>query len=195
MYLAMNKPRFVVTTMHDPEGRECVRDILPGRYAGVFPVGRLDFDAEGLLLLPNDGGMANALHHPSFDVPKTYVDNLNVVIICQQVRLANGSLARRLTSINEIVSYDSVSDSFSFIEVFNWNPVTDTFQFRGFQNSYLLENKIAPRRGLPEEKRRQIYKVLKQRSEVLKRMSEQGKSNFYDVYAVLSKAYKEGLFK
>ena len=129
------------------------------------------------------------------NVPKTYVDNLNIVVIAQQLRLPNGSMGRRLTSINEIVSYDSVSDSFSFIEVFNWNPVTDTFQFRGFQNSYLLENKIAPRRGLPEEKRRQIYKVLKQRSEVLKRMSEQGKTDFYDVYAVLSKAYKEGLFK
>jgi flagellar protein FlaI len=129
------------------------------------------------------------------NVPKTYVDNLNVVIICQQVRLANGSLARRLTSINEIVSYDSIADSFSFIEVFNWNPVDDTFQFRGFQNSYLLENKIAPRRGLPEEKRRQIYKVLKQRSDVLRRIHEQGKSNFYEVYAILAKAYREGLFR
>jgi archaeal flagellar protein FlaI len=129
------------------------------------------------------------------NVPKTYVDNLNVVIICQQVRLANGSLARRLTSINEIVSYDSIADSFSFIEVFNWNPVDDTFQFRGFQNSYLLENKIAPRRGLPEEKRRQIYKVLKQRSDVLRRIAEQGKTNFYDVYAILAKAYREGLFR
>jgi flagellar protein FlaI len=129
------------------------------------------------------------------NVPKTYVDNLNVVVIAQQLRLPNGSLGRRLTSINEIVSYDSISDSFSFIEVFNWNPVTDTFQFRGFQNSYLLENKIAPRRGYPEEKRRQIYKVLKQRSDVLKRITDQGKTDFYDVYAVLSKAYRDGLFR
>ena len=129
------------------------------------------------------------------NVPKTYVDNLNVIIICQQVRLANGSLARRITSINEIVNYDSIADSFSFIEVFNWNPVDDTFLFRGFQNSYLLENKIAPRRGLPEEKRRQIYKVLKQRSDVLRRIHEQGKTNFYEVYAILSKAYREGLFR
>ncbi|OGO32404.1 MAG: hypothetical protein A2Z29_02335 [Chloroflexi bacterium RBG_16_56_11] len=129
------------------------------------------------------------------NVPKTYVDNLNVVVICQQVRLASGSLARRLTSINEIVSYDSVADSFSFIESFNWNPLDDTFTFRGFQNSYLLENKIAPRRGLPEEKRRQIYKILKQRADVLKRMQEQGKTNFYDVYSILSKAYREGYFR
>jgi flagellar protein FlaI len=128
-------------------------------------------------------------------VPKTYVDNLNVVVICQQVRLANGNLARKLTSVNEIVSYDSVADSFSFIETFSWNPLDDTFLFRGFQNSYLLENKIAPRRGLPEEKRRQIYKLLKQRSDVLKRMSEQGKTNFYEVYAILSKAYRDGYFR
>ncbi len=129
------------------------------------------------------------------NVPKTYVDNLNVIVICQQVRLANGSQARRLTSINEIVSYDSIADSFSFIETFAWNPVDDSFLFRGFQNSYLLENKIAPRRGLPEDKRRQIYKVLKQRAEVLKRIADQGKTNFYDVYAILSKAYRDGYFK
>jgi len=129
------------------------------------------------------------------NVPKTYVDNLNVIVICQQVRLANGSLARRLTSINEIVSYDSIADSFSFIETFSWNPVDDTFLFRGYQNSYLLENKIAPRRGLPEDKRRQIYKILKQRAEVLKRIADQGRLNFYDVYAILSKAYRDGYFK
>jgi archaeal flagellar protein FlaI len=129
------------------------------------------------------------------NVPKTYVDNLNVIVICQQVRLANGSLARRLTSINEIVSYDSIGDSFSFIEVFSWNPVDDSFLFRGFQNSYILENKIAPRRGLPEDKRRQIYKVLKQRAEVLKRIADQGRTNFYDVYSILSKAYRDGYFR
>jgi flagellar protein FlaI len=128
-------------------------------------------------------------------VPKTYVDNLNVVVICQQVRLAKGGLGRRITSVNEIVSYDSIGDSFSFIETFSWNPLDDSFLFRGYQNSYLLENKIAPRRGLPEDKRRQIYKVLKQRSDVLKRIQDQGKANFYEVYAILSKAYREGYFR
>jgi flagellar protein FlaI len=129
------------------------------------------------------------------NVPKSYVDNLNVVVICQQVRLASGGLARRLTSINEIVSYDSVADSFSFIESFNWNPLDDSFLFRGFQNSYLLENKIAPRRGFPEEKRRQVYKILKQRADILKRIHEQKKTDFYEVYGILSKAYREGYFR
>ncbi len=129
------------------------------------------------------------------NVPKSYVDNLNVIAICQQVRLSNGHLARRVTSINEIVNYDSVADSFSFIEIFNWNPLDDSFVFRGNQNSYLLENKIAPRRGFPETKRRQIYKLVKQRAEVLRRITEQGKTDFYEVYAILSKAYREGYFR
>jgi flagellar protein FlaI len=129
------------------------------------------------------------------NVPKSYVDNLNVIAICQQVRLANGHLGRRLTSINEIVNYDSVADSFSYIEIFAWNPLDDTFIFRGNQNSFLLENKIAPRRGFPEGKRRQIYKILKQRAEVLRRITEQGKTDFYEVYTILSKAYREGYFR
>ncbi len=73
LYLAMNKPRFVVTTMDDPQGRDCIKDLIPARYAGVFPVGRLDFDAEGLILLTNDGDLAHKIHHPSFDLPKTYI--------------------------------------------------------------------------------------------------------------------------
>jgi len=129
------------------------------------------------------------------NVPKSYVDNLNVVVIAQQVRLPNGRSARRITSINEIISYDSVSDSFSFIESFVWNPVTDSFDFKGYQNSYLLEYKIAPKRGLPEDKRRQVYSLVKQRANILKRVHEQKINNFYDLYAMLSKAYRDGHFR
>jgi len=95
------------------------------------------------------------------NVPKTYVDNLNVIVICQQVRLANGGLGRRLTSINEIVSYDSIGDSFSFIETFSWNPRDDTFLFKGFQNSYLLEYKIAPQAWLPGGKEKTSIQDIK----------------------------------
>ncbi len=65
------------------------------------------------------------------NVPKSYVDNLNLVVIAQQVRLPNGQNARRVTSINEIVGYDSVNDSFSFMEVFRWKPIDDSFDARG----------------------------------------------------------------
>lgn len=72
VYIALNKPRGVVTTAADPQGRPTVLDLvnLPQR---LFPVGRLDQDTEGLLLLTNDGGLAHALTHPSFQVPRVYV--------------------------------------------------------------------------------------------------------------------------
>ena len=71
-YLAFNKPRGVVTTLSDPEGRPTVRDYLRGVRARVFPVGRLDYDSEGLLLLTDDGTLARDLMHPSRGVEKTY---------------------------------------------------------------------------------------------------------------------------
>jgi 23S rRNA pseudouridine2605 synthase len=73
LLVAMYKPRFVMTTMNDPEGRPCIKDLIPKHLQGVFPVGRLDFDAEGLLILTNDGDLSHSLHHPSFHVPKVYV--------------------------------------------------------------------------------------------------------------------------
>jgi len=129
------------------------------------------------------------------NVPKSYVDNLNVVVITSLVRLPNGRNGRRVVSINEIVNYDSVSDSFSFIESFVWNPVNDTFEFKGYMNSYLLEYKIAPRRGIPRDKKRQIYTQVKKRAEVLERIQKQKITNFYDLHGVLSKAYREGYFR
>ncbi len=128
-------------------------------------------------------------------VPKSYVDNLNLVVIAQQVRLPNGQNARRVTSINEIVGYDSINDAFSFMEVFRWKPLDDSFDARGANQSYLLEEKVAMRRGIPYEKRQQIYSQLKQRTEVLKRIQEQKLSGFFELYAVLSKAYREGYFR
>ncbi len=70
---AFNKPRGVITTMSDDEGRPCVGDWLAGRTERLFHVGRLDADTEGLLILTNDGELANRLGHPSFEVDKTYV--------------------------------------------------------------------------------------------------------------------------
>lgn len=73
VYLALNKPRGMLTTMSDEQGRPCVGDLVADRSARVFHVGRLDADSEGLLLLTNDGTLAHRLTHPSFAVPKTYL--------------------------------------------------------------------------------------------------------------------------
>ncbi|GIH19220.1 pseudouridine synthase [Rugosimonospora africana] len=73
VYLALNKPRGVVSTMADERGREAIADFLSNIPERIFHVGRLDADSEGLLLLTNDGGLAHKLMHPSFGVPKTYL--------------------------------------------------------------------------------------------------------------------------
>ena len=71
-YLLLNKPRGVLCTLADPEGRRTVRDLIPVEAGRVYPVGRLDWDAEGVLLLTDDGDLAHRLMHPRFGVERTY---------------------------------------------------------------------------------------------------------------------------
>lgn len=73
LYFLLNKPRGCVTTLSDPEGRPTVRELLKGVRERVFPVGRLDFETEGLLILTNDGEFAQAVSHPSRGCAKRYV--------------------------------------------------------------------------------------------------------------------------
>lgn len=72
VYLMMNKPRGYVTTMNDEMGRKCVTELLEGVDTRVYPVGRLDRNSEGLLLLTNDGNFANSIMHPAKQISKTY---------------------------------------------------------------------------------------------------------------------------
>src|SRR3989338_2460640 len=68
----LHKPRGIMTTRSDPEGRKTVMDLLPENLQSVYPVGRLDFESEGLLLLTNNGELALKLTHPRYETPKTY---------------------------------------------------------------------------------------------------------------------------
>ena len=78
VYFAFNKPKGVLTTMKDPEGRPCIADFLKKlKNKRLFPVGRLDWDTEGLLLLTNDGEFAQKVTHPSEKVPKIYLAKLS----------------------------------------------------------------------------------------------------------------------
>lgn len=82
LYIMLNKPKGYITSMKDEENRDVVMDLIPERYrdAGVFPVGRLDRDTEGLLLFTNDGDLAQRLMHPRYGVMKEYVVRLDRTI-------------------------------------------------------------------------------------------------------------------
>jgi 23S rRNA pseudouridine2605 synthase len=77
LYLAFNKPKNCVTTSHDPEGRQTVMSFFKGFQERIYPVGRLDYASEGLLLLTNDGEFANRLMSPASHIEKTYVVKAN----------------------------------------------------------------------------------------------------------------------
>ncbi len=128
------------------------------------------------------------------NVPKTYIDNLNLVIIQSAVKVPGGQMGRRMLSISEIVGYDAAKQSFLFVDVFRWDSVTDKFEFTGDNNSYLLEYKIAPKMGIPPHKVRQIYTLLERRAKILEKLNKQGVKNFYDLLNVIAKAQKENLF-
>jgi len=72
-YVMLHKPKGVITSMSDEHGRKTVSDIMPEEYKNLKPVGRLDYDSEGLLLMTNDGDLAYVLTHPSHEITKTYV--------------------------------------------------------------------------------------------------------------------------
>lgn len=127
-------------------------------------------------------------------IPKSYVDSLDICLIQAAVQAPGGGKARRVTSINEIVGYDALTSSFSFIETFSWNPATDEHEFPGYMNSIILEERIAPLRGLPPFKRKAIYTELKRRARIFERIhKDKGVEDFYEFFQVMSQAYKQGL--
>jgi 23S rRNA pseudouridine2605 synthase len=90
-YFALHKPRGILSTMRDPRGRGDLRPLLPSEGPRVFPVGRLDRDSEGLLLLTNDGALANRLLHPRYGVEKEYLAEVKGVPSARQLaRIRSG---------------------------------------------------------------------------------------------------------
>ena len=104
IYIALNKPKGVVTTVFDPEGRETVMHMMRGVKERVFPVGRLDYHSEGLLLLTNDGEFAHRITAPASHVIKTYVVKANGALTEEQEKVfrAGVRLHGRKTSPAEL---------------------------------------------------------------------------------------------
>jgi 23S rRNA pseudouridine2605 synthase len=110
VYLALNKPRGVVSTMADEKGRTALLEFLDRVDQRVYHVGRLDTDSEGLLLLTNDGTLAHKLMHPSYEVPKTYV--------CEVPGPLPRSVGRQLLSGVELEDGVAKVDKFRLIDAF-----------------------------------------------------------------------------
>jgi 23S rRNA pseudouridine2605 synthase len=101
VYYLLYKPTGVITSLNDPQGRPTVKDLIPRIKAKVFPVGRLDYDAEGLLLLTNDGEVAMRLSHPRYGVARTYLVKVKGILtpsemkqVAQGVMLEDGMSPR-----------------------------------------------------------------------------------------------------
>jgi 23S rRNA pseudouridine2605 synthase len=117
VYLALNKPRGVLSTMSDPEGRPTAGDYVAERDQRLFHVGRLDADTEGLLLLTNDGELAHRLTHPSFGVQKTYLAEVPGPI--------PRDLGRRLRAGVELDDGPVAVDSFRVVDVASGRAVVE----------------------------------------------------------------------
>lgn len=90
-YILFYKPKGVITSVKDPQGRKVVLDFLQGVKERVYPVGRLDYDTTGLLLLTNDGELANQITHPSFEIDKVYIATVRGIPTEQKIKkLASG---------------------------------------------------------------------------------------------------------
>ena len=96
------------------------------------------------------------------------------------------------TVIETVAPFDSAPVP---AETFHWNETNDEFEFTGYMSSYVLENLVAPRIGIPSRKRQRVYAELDRRAKILTKLhKEQGVTDFYEVLRVLSKAQRQGLF-
>ncbi|MCD6096704.1 MAG: type II/IV secretion system ATPase subunit [Thermoprotei archaeon] len=130
------------------------------------------------------------------EVPKTYIDNLNAVIIQSAVHdPETGKYKRRVLSINEILGYDPAEGRFEFIEVFSWEPSSDSFEFRGLGSSYLLETKIAIMKGLSGREIRKVYEELDLRAKIIDLMRKLNIRNYWDVWDTIVWVHNVGLEK
>ena len=123
-------------------------------------------------------------------IPKTYIDNLNFVLIQSAVRRPDGKLVRRV-----IIGVNPDKGGVSFIEAFSWDPVSDSFVFSGKGSSYLLEQKIATRLGIPAKKKKVIYDEVEKRAKILEKLSDEGIVAYSDFFNTVAKITKHGILR
>ncbi len=127
------------------------------------------------------------------NIPKTHAENLNIALFQGAVQGKQGKIVRRVLSINEIIGYDSVSDSVMFIPVFNWDPGDDRALYRGKGSSALFTTKLLTKRGLSRKDESLLYDELEIRANIIKYWIDNKIFNYYDVYQRITKVKEMGL--
>ncbi|MEM2944617.1 MAG: type II/IV secretion system ATPase subunit [Methanomassiliicoccales archaeon] len=123
-------------------------------------------------------------------VPITFIDNLNVLLLQSAVNL-NGRIVRRVTAVEEFITYSAEHGGVLTRNVFKWDPRTDRIVFRGMNNSYILEEKIAFQRGYVD--RKEIYRELMKRAKIIDSMINHGIMSYGDVCGVLRQYAESGM--
>ncbi|MDP2217451.1 MAG: type II/IV secretion system ATPase subunit [Methanolobus sp.] len=134
--------------------------------------------------------MIQRLTADPINVPVTFIDNLNVAMILSAV-YRKGKFLRRCLAVEEIEGYYEEVGGVVTRAVFQWDPETDKHNFRGLNNSFILENKIATKLGY--EDKRLIYQDLFLRARILEEMRSRGIEDYYDVLDIIVKFYKHGV--
>ena len=125
------------------------------------------------------------------NVPARFFDNLNLAVFQTIVQLPGGMIARRITGVDEILGYNKISDGILTRGVFEWDPVRDKHFFRGRNQSYILEERIAPKMGLSNK--RLVYEELDKRAQIIQRMVDRNLTHYEDVKTMLAIFYGAGL--
>lgn len=117
-YILMNKPKKVVSSLNDPLNRTTVIDILKGIKCRVYPVGRLDYNSEGLILLTNDGELAHRLMHPKYNIKKTYSVKVKGILEYNKIeRLKQGVYLDNILTIPIEVSLIAVKEKNTWLSI------------------------------------------------------------------------------
>jgi len=149
VYLVLHKPIGVMTTMRDPQGRRTIVELLPKKIARIVPVGRLDYDTAGVLLMTNDGELANRLLHPRFGVDKTYRASIAGRLSPEDVKaLHDGIALENYKASGAKVRVVSVRSGYSVVDITihegRNRQVRDMFEALGHPVQTLVRLRFGP---------------------------------------------------
>lgn len=147
IYIVLNKPKGCVTTVKDDKGRKTVMDYISVKDKRLFPIGRLDYDTEGMVILTNDGDMAYKLTHPSHEIPKTYIAKVEGEIPeADLAKLRNGVPLDGVLTHRSKVKLLGVEDNISRVEITIYEgknrQVRRMFEYIGKNVIFLKRTKI-----------------------------------------------------